>query len=107
MSLDEFPKTFYQVQVGAIGWDMVECTPKLSSQFRNSDAFLISGIVQNDMYRLSRIRSGYFAKHLLNFFRFDIAVICYCQNIFRGIINRTKDVVAFPPGKREMSNLNI
>ena len=73
----------------------------MSGQIQNGPAFLVTGIVQNDMYGLSCISLGYFAQHLADLCRCDIAVIGYCQNLFCGIIHGTKDIVALSPGKSQ------
>ena len=64
--------------------------------------FLVSCVVEYDVYRFPRVFLSDLAKHFAYFRRRDVLVVGNSSNLFRHKVQCAKDVVQFTPQRRSI-----
>lgn len=91
-AFDKLPKTFNEVEVGAVRRDVKQLDMELFGQLLNNLAFLISRIIQYQTDFLFSILRCDTAQQIAYFRSGDIAVICNSQYFLGTIIHSPQDI---------------
>lgn len=100
LPLDKFPKTFYQVEIWAVWWNVFEVDAQLPGKIPHDLAFLVPCVVKHQVDFLLPIRCRNLAQHGAYFCGGYVAVICHNQYFLGNIVHGPKDVMAHPARER-------